>query len=272
MTETLDVAVIREARTEEPRPPSLAVELRAGRPLIGTVISSVDPVFAERVAQTFDFVWIDLEHSALSLSDAVTLAIAVRAGGAASFVRLPRFDSELLSAVLDTGVDGVVAPKIPSASEAARFVTSLRYPPEGSRGFAPRRASRGSGGVTGTQVACIVQIETRAAIEDIDAIASTEGVDGLVVGLADLSLDLGCPLDLESATLAAAARRVGRAAARHGMPWGLAAGALTDWVRESWTTGANLLVFSSDVRLYGEALDATARRLRELRADTPTTS
>jgi len=244
--------------------------MRARDPLIGTVLSSPDPVFAERVAQAFDFVWIDLEHSALSVRDALILAIAVKAGGASSLIRLPRFDSELLTAVLDTGVDGVVAPKIASSADAAHFARSVRYPPHGLRGFAPRRANGGNAAVGSdpvSDVACIVQVETRAALEDVDAIAATPGVDGIVVGLADLSLDLGRPLDMEAAELVAAAEGVGAAAARRGVPWGLAAGTLPDWVRTTWATGADMLVFSSDLRLYGETIDAAARRLRELRAD-----
>jgi 2-keto-3-deoxy-L-rhamnonate aldolase RhmA len=244
--------------------------LRAGEPQAGTVLSSPDPVFAERAAQAFDFVWIDLEHSALGMRDVVTLTIAVQAGGASALVRLPRFDSELLTAALDTGADGVVAPKITSAADADVFARSLRYPPHGSRGFAPRRANSGRANAAdiGANVACLVQIELSSALEDIEAIAATPGVDGIVIGLADLSLDLGCPLDMEAEALVAAARRVGDAAARNDTPWGLAAGTLNEWIRRSWTADARMLVFSSDLRLYAEAVDAAARRLLEPRMDT----
>jgi len=254
---------------------SFAAQLRAGAPLVGTVLSSPDPVLAERAAQAFDFAWIDLEHSALSVRDALVLAVALRAGGAASLVRLPRFDSELLTAVLDTGVDGVVAPKVSCAADAAALVRSLRYPPAGSRGFAPRRASGGqaaAGAGLRSDVACIVQIETRAALAELDAIAATEGLDGLVVGLADLSLELGCPLDMEADALADAARSVGETAARNGVPWGLAAGTLPPWVSASWQAGGDMFVFSSDLRLYAETVDVAARRLRRLREEAVTAS
>ena len=260
------------ANGQSPHPEgSLRARLEAREPLVGTVLSSPDLVLAERIAQTFDLAWIDLEHSALSVRDALALAIALGSGGAHALVRLPRYDSELLTAILDAGVDGIVAPKVGSAAEAEWLVRALRYPPAGTRGFAPRRASAGRPTTTGADPVCIVQIETRAAVDQVDEIATVDGVDGVVVGLADLSLDLGRPLDMEAADLVEAARLVGEAAVRHDVPWGLAAGALPAWIADAWGTTADMVVFSSDVRLYGEAIDAAATRLRALRPATPFT-
>jgi 4-hydroxy-2-oxoheptanedioate aldolase len=242
--------------------------------LVGTVLSSPDPVLAERVAQSFDFVWIDLEHSALSVGDAQVLAIAVKAGGASALVRLPRSDSELLAAILDAGVDGIVAPKVSTSAQAAALVCATRYPPAGSRGFAPRRASRGRASVDVTigdaaKVACIVQIETREALENLDAIAATDGVDGLVVGTADLSMDLGLPLQLATTALESAVNAAGEAARRQHKPWGVAAGARPEWVTGLRAAGASMLVFSSDARLYSEAVEQCALRLRATAAEAP---
>jgi 2-dehydro-3-deoxyglucarate aldolase/4-hydroxy-2-oxoheptanedioate aldolase len=234
---------------------------------IGTVISSADPVLAERIAQAFDFVWIDLEHSALSVRDAQVLAIAAKAGGARALVRLPRSDSELMGAVLDAGVDGIVAPKVDSAAQADRLVRAMRYPPDGTRGFAPRRATGGratAGGLGPARVACVVQIEATEALGELDAIAATDGVDALVVGTADLSFDLGLPLDLNSAALTSAIEEVGRAATRSAKPWGVAVGAGMDWVEHLPNAGASFVVFASDAKLYAEAVDASAARLRAL--------
>jgi 4-hydroxy-2-oxoheptanedioate aldolase len=241
--------------------------LRTGVPLVGTVISSPDAVLAERVARAFDFVWIDLEHSALSIRDAQLLAIATRSGGAHALIRLPRFDSEVLTAALDMGVDGVVAPKIASAEEAERFAASVRYPPSGSRGFAPRRAratQADSDGQLDSRVAVIAQIETRGALDNLNGIAAVEGVDALVVGTNDLSLDLGHALDMSSTELSQAVVRVGETARGHEKAWGVAASSLPDWAVSARAAGAAMLVFSSDIRLYSEAIEACAGRLRRL--------
>lgn len=241
--------------------------LRAGVALVGTVVSSPDPLLAERVARAFDFFWIDLEHSALSVRDAQVLAIAARSGGAYSLIRVPRFDSEVLTAVLDIGIDGVVAPKIDSRDEAERFGASVRYPPSGSRGFAPRRAhvtGVSPDGKLDSQVAVVAQIETRAALESLDAIAAAEGVDALVVGTNDLSLDLGQALDMNSHELATAVAQVGEAARRGSKAWGVAASSLPAWAVAARAGGAVMLVFSSDIRLYSEAIERSADRVRRL--------
>lgn len=243
-----------ERQATEPVPPRDRIDSWR----IGTVVSSPDPVLAEAVASAVDFIWIDLEHSALTVRDAQTLAIAAKAGGAMSFVRVPRADSAVVGAVLDMGVDGIVAPKVESAAQASAVVDALRYPPAGSRGFAPRRGTRGAlgtdrGAGLGRPL-CVVQIETRSGVEHAEAIAGSEGVDALVVGTADLSFDLGSPLDMDGEALKRAIEVVGQAARRHAMDWGVAIGALTEWVSTLAQQGASLMVFSSDLGLYTRAI------------------
>lgn len=239
--------------------------MAAGDWEIGTVLSSPDPVLAEGIALSFDFAWIDMEHSALSIRDAQILAIGLRSGGARAFVRVPRFDSDLIGAVLDAGVDGLVAPKIESAAQARELVSAISYPPAGTRGFAPRRASGGRAAVAaGDRPLCVIQIETQVAIREVDAIAAVPGVDVLVVGTADLSLDLGVPLDMEAEALIAAATTTGAAAKACGKKWGVAIGSTPPWVEQLPDAGASMLVFSSDLRQYREATEASARKLRKL--------
>ncbi|MGH2944902.1 MAG: hypothetical protein ACRDPC_01280, partial [Solirubrobacteraceae bacterium] len=96
--------------------PALAERLRRGEPLIGTVLSLPGVALAELAASPFDLVWIDLEHGALSLGEAQELVVAAQGTGCAAAVRLPRWDWERLPAVLDAGVDAVVAPGLESAA------------------------------------------------------------------------------------------------------------------------------------------------------------
>ena len=233
---------------------------------VGTVISSCDPVLAEQIGASFDLAWIDLEHSALSVRDAQTLALAVQAAGAECYVRLPRSDSELLGAVLDTAVDGIVAPKVESQAQADRLAAALRYPPHGSRGFAPRRAAggrqRSSSPNEDAPPKCVVQIETREGLRNAEAIAAVEGISALVVGTSDLSFELGVPLDPSSPTLVAATLAVGEAASAHGKAWGVAIASTPDWTSELRAKGAAFLVFASDLRVYGAAVEDAAARAR----------
>lgn len=237
------------------------------RPLVGTVVACPDAALAESLARAFDFVWIDLEHSAITLREMQLLTLAVQASGCAAHVRLPRWDSEHLFAVLDAGVDGIVGPMVETGQAASALVRRLRYPPNGSRGFGPRRA--GGHGRTGeywaspeAKVSCTVQIESPRAVDNVAAIAALDGVDALVVGTADLSLALRAPQDLASAALRDAVEKVRSAAAIHGVSWGVAAGGDPAAIRELVSSPPPVAVYSVDVRLYTAAADAAATRMR----------
>jgi hypothetical protein len=163
--------------------------------LIGTVITLADPVLAELIGAPFDLAWIDLEHAALTVAAVPALAVALRAAGCRAEVRLPSWRSEALPPVLDAGVDGVVAPCVESAADATAFVRRLRHPPNGERGYGPRRAG-GYGRGEPPIPSCTVQIESPAGVDAAEAIAAVDGVDALVAGCADLALVVGVPIAL----------------------------------------------------------------------------
>jgi 4-hydroxy-2-oxoheptanedioate aldolase len=224
---------------------------------VGTVLSVPDAALAELVCERFDFVWIDLEHGQLGPGDAQRMAIAARAAGCPALVRLPHPASELLPALLDAGIDGVVAPRLEHAAAAERLVDRLRYPPRGSRGMAPRRANS-YGRVSRPDpagVACVIQIESAKAVENAAEIAAVEGVDALVVGCSDLSLDLGAPGELEPAPLVAAIRKVQEAAAAAGVASGIAAHGPGAALARLLGGRSTIVVYSSDVRIYAQAVD-----------------
>ena len=224
---------------------------------LGTVLSVPEAALSELVSERFDFVWIDLEHGQLGVHDALAMAIAARAAGCAALARLPHSGSELLPALLDAGLDGVVAPRLEHAAAAERLVDRLRYPPWGSRGMAPRRANS-YGRVSGPAsagVACVVQIESATAVENAAEIAAVEGVDALIVGCSDLSLDLGAPGELESAPMLAAIRQVQQAAAGAGIASGIAAHGAPPVLARLLAGRSTIVVYSSDVRIYAQAVD-----------------
>lgn len=241
----------------------LGERLRRGEQLVGTVLTLADPALAELAAAPFDFVWVDLEHGALTVRDVHGLSVAASAAGCATLVRLPRPDSELLGAVLDIGVDGVVAPRVEHVSEAAALVARTRHPPDGSRGFAHRRWNRWGREAGPAAPVCVVQIESAAAVVAAADIAAVEGVDALVVGPADLALDLGVPASLDGGELRSALASVRRAAHRAGVAAGVAAGGEPRALARTVAGGWSLFVYSADVRLYADAVvagAATARR------------
>jgi 2-keto-3-deoxy-L-rhamnonate aldolase RhmA len=246
-----------------------AAEDGGGRvPLVGTVVSLPDVALAELTASLVDFVWIDLEHGALCAADVQPLAIAARAGGAASLVRIASAGDLALGAVLDAGVDGIVVPHVESPDEAERIVRRLRYPPRGSRGVAARRAlGYGVLAVAGLDRAgpapdpvLIAQVESAAGVEAAQAIADVDGIDALVVGVADLTAGLGAEPDDAVAHVRSACE------AAH-IAFGVAGPDDPSRLAELAGDRPGLLVLGADVRIYARALhDAFARREAHVRA------
>jgi 4-hydroxy-2-oxoheptanedioate aldolase len=231
--------------------------------LLGTVVTLPDVALAELSASAFDFVWIDMEHGALGCAEVQPLAIAARAGGAASFVRVRHADDGAIGALLDAGVDGIVVPRVNGADDAARAVERVSHPPVGSRGFAARRASD-YGRQTGlrSRPVCMVQVESAAAVDGAEAIAAVDGVDALVVGCADLALSLGCEADPRSADFRAATTHVQEAAEGAGIASGIAGPDDPALLAELAGRRSTVLVLAADVRIYARALDTVTEKLR----------
>ena len=246
---------------------ALRERLRGGDRLIGTVLSLEGAPLAELAAAPFDLVWIDLEHGAIGISEMQHMALGAQSAGAAAAVRIPAWSWERLPAVLDAGVDGIVVPAVESADQAATVCGRLRHPPHGARGFGPRRAG-GYGRVARfwaspeAEPACLVQIETPTGVSAAAEIARVPGVDALVLGCSDLSLALGRPQELDAPPFQEAAAAIRTAAHAAGVAFGIAGAGLPASLAALAGPDAGLLVYSSDVRLYAEAVDGIAASLR----------
>ncbi len=148
----------------------------------------------------FDWLLVDLEHGMGDRHELVTQLQAIDATPAAPVVRIAWNDAVLFKRVLDLGVSGVMVPMVNNAEEARRAAAAMRYPPDGIRGVAKMNRATDFGPGFGeyfkkanSHLLTIVQIETKAAIENLDEIAAVDGVDVLFVGPLDLSVSLGVP-------------------------------------------------------------------------------
>ena len=173
-------------------------KLRAGELVLGAGITLADPTVTEALARCVDFVWIDLEHNAMTTESMLGHLIAARAGGTASIVRIPSNDVGWVKRVLDSGAEGIILPRSYSLKEAAEFVSACRYPPLGTRGFGPRRPMEY--GRIGQQeylrqanrdLFVVVQVETVELLAELDGVLELEGLDSLVLGPQDLSGSMG---------------------------------------------------------------------------------
>ncbi len=173
-------------------------KLASGKTAVGTCVTFFDPTVSEALARVLDFVWIDTEHNAMSLERVLGHLMATKGTQTTPLVRVPANDPVLIKPVLDIGAAGVIVPLVKTADDVALAVAACRYPPEGVRGFGPRRPSNygAQGAVEFCQEAnrtiiTIVQIEQREALENIDAILAVPGLTSIVIGPNDLAASLG---------------------------------------------------------------------------------
>lgn len=243
--------------------------LREGAPLVGTWVSVGHPAVAEIATVGADFVTVDTEHAAVGIETAENLVRAVEAAGdAAPVVRVPAADPVRIKRVLDTGVQGVMVPRVESASEARTVVEACQYPPVGIRGTAAGRAADYGRtfeeylATADETIARIVQVETERAVAEVEAIAAVEGVDALFVGPADLSTALGVPLDYDADEFRAAARAVTDAAAAEDVPVGIFVtdpDRVADWLSLGFTFG----IAGFDAKFLLEGTERMTGALRE---------
>lgn len=157
------------------------------------IASSLPAEFAG--AMGYDYVCIDQQHAAIDAADMTAMMQGARAGGAAPLVRVAENQPWLIARALDMGALGVIVPMVDDAEAAGRAVAACRYLPEGRRSFGPVRAGLAVGSARtadlGSEPLCMVMIETREGLDNVEAIAQTPGLDGLYVGPSDLALALG---------------------------------------------------------------------------------
>jgi 2-keto-3-deoxy-L-rhamnonate aldolase RhmA len=236
--------------------------LKQAELLVGTVVTSIDPLIAEAVAGSrLDFVMIDGEHGGLDAQSITSGILATNVYGMRSIVRLAGDDPVQFMQPLDAGADGIVVPRIKTASDVRRAIDLARYPPEGSRGYGPRRAGRyGRNEETyvaqaNQEIAVIVQIETREAVDNLDEILSVAGLDGILVGRNDLSGSLGLPRDHKDPQLLRVSADILARARQRGLARGIAAGTDFRSVTELEEMGANLVLAGGDFGFLVKGLD-----------------
>lgn len=235
--------------------PSLRERLRgASRPLFGSWLSSASPIVADALRDLpFDWLLVDTEHAPANAETVAATLALLRAGGTAPLVRVGSVDPYPIKQALDAGAEGILVPLVSTAAQARAAVAASKYPPLGARGAAASAASR-YGRELGTylrtaneSVLVGVQIETREALDNLDAIAEVDGVDLLFVGPQDLAMSLGLVDARAHDEVRAAMRRVIATAARTGRAAGTLA-ATPEEKRVAVELGFRFIGLASDLR------------------------
>ena len=228
---------------------------------IGSWLQISSPVVAEIMAKAgFDWLVVDMEHSAITIGDAHSLIQVIDLAGCVPLVRLSNNDSTLIKRVMDAGAHGVIVPNVNSADEAAAAVEAVRYPPKGKRGVGLWRA-QGYGfdfdkykKWQESQSVVIVQIEHIDGVNNFEAILGTEGVDGFIIGPYDLSASLGIPGEFEREEFKEAIEKVGRISKETGVLMGThVVQPDTETVNEKIKVGYRFIAYSIDTILLGQS-------------------
>jgi len=197
--------------------------LREGKPAIGVTISTSSVEAAAQAANLgFDFLWIEMEHSPVTLETLRHIVLATRGLKAVPFARVPVNELWTAKRVLDAGVLGVMFPFTSTPELARQAVAACKYPPAGRRGSGAGLATfrwpapEGYHDFADRNVMVIVIIEEASAVEKIDEIAATPGVDVIFIGPSDLSFSLGLRGDQNHPKLHEAIAKVVAATKRHG--------------------------------------------------------
>ncbi len=233
------------------------------------LVRNVDIIKVMKAAG-FDWLFLDLEHGSMSIETACEISVASQDSGIAPIVRVPYGELSMATRVLDGGALGVVIPHVDTAEEAKEIADKLRYPPRGHRSVGGGQAqfdyaSLPLGEMTrlmDDNTLVTVMIETPRAVENAEAIAAVPGIDCLLVGSSDLSMEMGIPGDATNPKIQTACEKVVAACTKYGK-WPGMGGAYTEELLKLYTDkGMKLILAGNDLPMLTAAARAHQAKVR----------
>lgn len=242
-----------------------------GQAALNGWVSIGNPFVAEiMAAQGYDSLTIDAQHGALDYAAMLPMLQAMRASGVTPMVRVPWLEPGVIMKALDAGAYGIICPMVNTAKDAARFVSYMRYPPGGQRSFGPTRvnfaAGAGYADRANASLLALAMIETGEAIDNLEAIIATPGLDGVYVGPADLALGMTAGrlrpgLDREEPEMIDAIRQIASVARSNGRFAGIHCGS-SEYAARAIGWGYDFVTLSNDVRILAGAARAGVDEVR----------
>lgn len=249
----------------------LRAALAEGRPAVGHMLLEFGTRGIAKIAEScgLDFVLIDMEHSGLDLGAVADLLSWFKSTPVTPIVRVPAIEYHFIARVMDAGAMGVMAPNVQTAQQAREVVAAMRYAPEGVRGLglgtahndyvAPQVPSYLH--EANQQNVAICQIESTMALDNLDAIASTPGVDVLFIGHFDLTQSMGIVGEFQNPRFLAAIHGVAERANASGKAAGIQPGSVVQ-AREAISMGYSVISMGHDTAVYGNALRSMVEEFR----------
>ncbi len=243
--------------------------LSQGQRQIGLWCGLASPIAAEIVAGAgFDWIVIDGEHAPNDIPSLLAQLQAMRGGTAEPVYRVPWNDAVTIKRALDVGARSLLVPFVQNAEEARAAVAATRYPPLGIRGVSVTPRANDYGRIHGyhgnahLDTCVLVQIESRAALKDLEAIAAVDGVDGIFIGPSDLAADFGHLGNPKHPEVQAAIRDAGQRIRATNKSAGTLSGNVED-VDELFGLGFNFTAAGSDVGLLARSAENVAARFHK---------
>jgi 4-hydroxy-2-oxoheptanedioate aldolase len=251
---------------------SLAARLRGGETVFAGWCTLASPLAAETIAREgFAAMVLDIQHGLWDTGSLISGINGLHHANAAPVVRVPLNDFAFVSRALDCGAEAIIAPMINNASDARAFASVAKFPPLGARSWGPQRAMALQGRPAGVEylreanekTLTLAMIETPAALNDVDDIAATDGVDALFVGPYDLStaLSAGTAQDVTAPDVERAIDRICQAAQKAGKIPGVYCSDATRALAMA-KRGFKFITIGSDLGLLREGAAAVVKALK----------
>ena len=218
----------------------------------------------------YDWLFIDLEHGTMSLDTASQISVAALDTGIAPIVRVPMMQHTMASRALDGGALGIVMPHVDTAEDAAEVVARLKFPPEGHRSMGGSTPHFGYKAMKSSDMAeafnkavlVVAMVETPRGVDNADRIAAVPGIDALLIGTNDLTLEMGLAGEFGHPRVAAAYDTVIAACKRHSKWPGMGGIQTEDSLRRYIGAGMRMILGGNDIPLLLGASTARAGVLR----------
>ena len=234
----------------------LRKRILAGECVYGTMIRQARDPGAPVIygAAGYDFSFIDMEHGNYSMETVADLIRGAKSAGIAPVIRVPHLETHFISRVLDAGAEGIMVPMTSTREQAEAIVRYSKYTPIGQRGYGTQTGQTDYKPLKAAEfmkeanehTLIIAQIETREAIENIDAILGVEGIDVGLIGPNDLSISLGIPDQIGSEILIKAIDKVVETGKKRKKATGIHIGNV-EAIKKWRSKGMTVLAYSTDV-------------------------
>jgi len=249
---------------------TLKSKLNDNKTSLGCWVTISSPLIPEILAPAgFDWLCVDIEHTAINLNELLPMIIAMENKQITPLIRVGENNPNLIKRVMDIGAHGVIVPNVNSAKEALEAVKSVKYPPIGSRGVGLYRA-QGYGRNFNDYLKwlekesiVIIQIENIKAVENIDEIFSVKGIDAFLIGPYDLSGSINKPGNFDSVEFKEIVKKILKSAKKHKIPAGFhSVSSDPNEAIKNLNKGYKFLAFSLDSIILQNAAISSLKKIK----------